>query len=695
MDTKEILKRAWKQHQSGDVAGAEQEYRKVLQQEPDHVQAWFYMGIAHCDQGRLDESVAAYHQVIRLRPNHYAAFTNLGNTLLHLNRLDDAVACMGQSIKLKPDSASSHTNLGLVLLLRGLFAQGWEEYKWRWQTDGVKLPKLDRPRWDGSPLDGKTILLTHEQGLGDTVQFARYAAYLQDRYDCRVLLSCQKGLLPLLRTCGGVDQLLDSKKAPPDFDVFAPLLDLPGLLRQGLEDFPAATPYLSADAGLVQRWREVLADYQGFKVGLVWQGNPKHKSDGKRSIELRQFAPLGQLEGVRFFSLQKGAGSDQLETLAGCLDVVHWGRRIDGKGGAFMDTAAILKNLDLLITVDTAVAHVAGALQVPTWLALAKIPDWRWGLEGRSTVWYPSLRLFRQSEAGDWSAVLAQMAQALQKQAPNIRPKAPDRYRLATSGYNRLGRGRHGLMLYNRNDQDIGRSLDRYGEFSQGEVELFRQVVQPGQTVVEVGANIGAHTLVFSQLVDPTGKVYAFEPQRLVFQSLCANMALNSRTNVHCIQAAVGPAPGQVLVPVLDCEAENNFGGLSVEGHPSGEKVQLVTIDGMDLPQCALVKVDVEGMELKVLRGAVETIDKFKPVLYVENDRGEHSPALIQWLQERDYLMYWHCPPLFNAANYYGNKKNAFGHTVSVNMLCLHRSVKTNITGLRQVEGPHSDWRAQ
>ncbi len=172
-------------------------------------------------------------------------------------------------------------------------------------------------------------------------------------------------------------------------------------------------------------------------------------------------------------------------------------------------------------------------------------------------------------------------------------------------------------------------------------------------------------------------------------------MALNSQAHVHCIQAAVGQAPGQVLVPVLDSEAANNFGGLAAAGHESGEEVPLVTLDGMALSQCALCKIDVEGMELQVLQGEVETIERCRPILYVENDRPEHSPALIGWLQERDYLLYWHCPPLSNAANYYANRKNEFGRTVSVNMLCLHQSVKTNITGLRQVEGPDSDWRAQ
>ncbi len=273
--------------------------------------------------------------------------------------------------------------------------------------------------------------------------------------------------------------------------------------------------------------------------------------------------------------------------------------------------------------------------------------------------------------------------------------KTPTEQVLATCGFNRLTRAKHGLMLFNRHDQYIGRSIDLYGEFSEGEVDFFRQVVRPGNVVVEAGANIGAHThtLPLAKLVGEQGQVYAFEPQRIVFQTLCANVALNGLTNVVARCEAVGDAPGAITVPKLDYSRTNNFGGLSLRQDGDGERVPVVTIDSLELPRCHLLKADVEGMELNVLRGAAQTIEKFRPVLYVENDRAEKSPALIKYLQSLGYVLYWHLPSLFNSQNDFQNPHNEFGHTVSVNMLGFHSSISTNITGLRRVEGPDSNWR--
>jgi FkbM family methyltransferase len=358
-----------------------------------------------------------------------------------------------------------------------------------------------------------------------------------------------------------------------------------------------------------------------------------------------------------------------------------------------VETAAVLKNLDLLITCDTAIAHVAGALGVPVWLLLGYVPDWRWGRSGSSTVWYPTMELFRQKAVGEWGGVLEEVAQALERRWPTIvRRKHYTEYHLATSGFNRLTRTPHGLMLYNRHDRYIGRSIERYGEFSLGEIELFRQAVQPGWHVVEAGANIGAHTLILAQQVGPRGRVYAFEPQRVLFQTLCANMALNSLTHVYCRQEALGAAAGTTYVPWLDYNAENNFGGLSLT-HRQGEPVPVVPLDSLDLPRCDFLKIDVEGMELEVLRGASQTIQRFRPLLYVENDRPEQSAELIRYLQELGYELYWHLPPLYSPHNSFRNPENEFGRTVSVNMLGVHRSVPQNISGLAKVEGPHSDWR--
>ena len=254
--------------------------------------------------------------------------------------------------------------------------------------------------------------------------------------------------------------------------------------------------------------------------------------------------------------------------------------------------------------------------------------------------------------------------------------------------FNRLKDCRHGKMLYNINDMYIGRSLDLYGEFSEGEIDIFKQMVRPGQVVVEVGANIGTHTLFLSQQVGPTGIVLAFEPQRIVFQTLCANLALNSVMNVDCRQAALGAEPGEIRVPSIDYRRPGNFGGLSLGEWQQGEIVPLITLDSLQLGRCHLIKIDVEGMEKQVLQGALSTITRFKPLLYVENDRKEKSLELVQYLTNLGYDMYWHAPPLFNANNFAQNPENVFGEIVSLNMLCIHRSIPQKLEGFQKVELP-------
>ncbi len=252
-------------------------------------------------------------------------------------------------------------------------------------------------------------------------------------------------------------------------------------------------------------------------------------------------------------------------------------------------------------------------------------------------------------------------------------------------GPNRLKRCRHGVMLYNPNDLFVGRSLDLYGEYSEGEVDLFRQVVRPGQVVLDVGANIGPHTVFLARAVGAQGHVVAFEPQRLAFQALCANVALNGLTNVTCRDVVVGAERAAVRVPVLDPAAVQNFGGLSLTGTDEGEVVEQIALDQLALARCDFIKIDVEGMEGQVIAGAADTLRRLRPLLYVENDRKEQSDALVRRLDALGYRMYWHPPPLFNPDNYAGNPDNVFGDTVSLNILCLPRESDMEVTGMPRV----------
>lgn len=260
------------------------------------------------------------------------------------------------------------------------------------------------------------------------------------------------------------------------------------------------------------------------------------------------------------------------------------------------------------------------------------------------------------------------------------------------SEFNRLVQTRYGPLLYNRFDKYVGGSLAAYGEFSAGEAAMFAQLVGAGQVVVEAGANIGAHTIHLAKLVGEAGAVYAFEPQRIVFQTLCANLALNQLVNVVARQQGLGRQCGEMVLPNVDPRVENNFGGLSLLVGGQGERVGIVTIDSLALSRCDLIKVDVEGMEEEVMAGAVGTIAKFRPLLYLENDRAEKSAALIGFLQSLNYRIWWHLSPLFNPDNFAKNSQNIFGGIVSINILCQPAESARAVAGLREIKDANERW---
>jgi len=265
---------------------------------------------------------------------------------------------------------------------------------------------------------------------------------------------------------------------------------------------------------------------------------------------------------------------------------------------------------------------------------------------------------------------------------------------LDPQGFNELRMCKSGPMVYNRHDIYVGGSLAKYGEFSVAEQDLFAQVVRPGSLVVEVGANIGAHTIDLSRLVGADGEVHAFEPQRIVFQTLCANLALNQCTNVFAMHAGVGAKSGSVMVPAPDPATRNNFGGISLHGVTAGERVPIVTLDSLDLPVCHFLKADVEGMEIDVLNGATQMIEMYRPIMFLENDRADRSEELLTRVFDLGYQPYWHLAELFNAANFAGDSENIFPRITSVNVLCLPKEAKVAVNGLRPVTSVKDTWRA-
>ncbi len=315
---------------------------------------------------------------------------------------------IGAPLQLDPNLADAHLNLAQGLLRSGNFAEGWAEYEWRWQRKGMAEAVLDQPRWTGSPLAGRAILLRSEQGFGDLLQFVRYADLLH-RQGGTVIVESPPVLASLMRSCPGVDRVVVHGEPLGEFDVHVPLLSVPGILGTSPETIPAKVPYLWPMQESIERWHEELAAESRLKIGIAWQGNPANLMDAFRSIPLAQFAAIARMRGVQLYSLQSGAGREQLAEVIDDWPIVDFG---DGLGD-FQTPAAVMRNLDLVISCDSAPAHLAGALGVPVWLAITVVPDWRWMLNRQDSPWYPTMRLFRQTRLGDWGGVFQDIQHAL------------------------------------------------------------------------------------------------------------------------------------------------------------------------------------------------------------------------------------------------------------------------------------------
>jgi len=385
-------------------------YDAAIQIEAKFARAWNNRGLTLMRLRRAQDAITSYREALKLQPSYAEAWNNLGLAMQILGQIDEAIRNFSESLRLQSTFASAHTNRAQAWLLKGDFALGFSEYEWRWQLPRYRLAPRNLPLWDGAPLEGRSILLRHEQGLGDTLQFVRYAPLVKERGG-RVVLECPASLHPLLESFGGVDRLIDRGAPAGDCDWQVPLLSLPGLLHTDVGTIPARVPYITASPGRVERWRARLPRGKRL-VGISWQGNPDFSEDVFRSIPLAEFAPLAKVSSVQLISLQKGPGVGQLDSFHKRHHVTEMGEAFDADK-PFLDTAAVMSLLDLVVTSDTAIAHLAGALGRPVWIALSVAPEWRWLLDRTDSPWYPSARLFRQPTLGDWPAVFNEMAELL------------------------------------------------------------------------------------------------------------------------------------------------------------------------------------------------------------------------------------------------------------------------------------------
>ncbi|MEQ1824399.1 MAG: tetratricopeptide repeat protein [Pirellula sp.] len=367
-----------------------------------------------CEMGREIEASALMEPLLQQQPGNIRLLKESAYAWMRLGRYERAVDRYRRVCQLKPDDADSHWNLATCELSRGNFLDGWSEYAWRWKCQSFAdfAPKFDIPQWTGESIHGKRILLNSEQGHGDTIQFIRYASILK-QHGAEVLFHCPPRLETLLSVVEGIDETISIGAPVPECDFRASLMDLPAILGSTLETVPARVPYLDADPIRIQHWRTILGNNPSCNVGIAWHGSTQNQRNAERSIPLIAFAPLASIPGVRIISLQKGAGSEQLSVAATQFPIEDLAHALDIGEDAFVDTAALMKSLDLVVTCDTAIAHLAGALGIPVWMAIPKVGDWRWMVDRTDSPWYPTMRIFRQTKMYDWTTPMQFVANEL------------------------------------------------------------------------------------------------------------------------------------------------------------------------------------------------------------------------------------------------------------------------------------------
>jgi Flp pilus assembly protein TadD len=406
-----------------DLDGAETLHRNALAVQSGFPEALGNLGMVRRLKGDLEGAISLCQEALALRSDYPEALNNLGNALKDARRLHEAVATYEDALRLKPEDADFHLNLSMAMLTLGRFEEGWREYRWRWKSQQLSpaFKDFSKPEWQGEAGEGRVLLIHSEQGFGDTLQFCRYAPLARER-GFRVLIGVQRPLVRLIQSLDGVEKVVADDDPLPRFDLHCPMMSLPFALRTTVETIPAGLPYLSACPADVNRWGERMAALEdgALRVGLVWAGSLRNRSpdliatDRNRSIAPETLAPLMETQGVRFFSLQKDR-----PRVPDALHIIDW--MADCRD--FADTAALIMNLDLVIGVDTAVVHLAGALGKPFWLLNRFNSCWRWLDERDDSPWYPgTLRIFRQKEMGNWKEVLARVRDALSEMVAKASP---------------------------------------------------------------------------------------------------------------------------------------------------------------------------------------------------------------------------------------------------------------------------------
>ncbi|MGH8850662.1 MAG: tetratricopeptide repeat protein, partial [Casimicrobiaceae bacterium] len=599
-----------------DLAAGEALIRRAIAIDGERARTWANLGVALALQHRHDAALEAFERADAIEADTGDDVENFVNLALHLReagRTLDAIALYEKHLPSRP-SPTGHNDYAFALLTAGRLAEGWNQYEFRWMRAPLLQlrPGFNRPPWAGQDLRGKIVMLRAEQGFGDVIQFVRYAPLVK-ALGATVLIQVREGLERLASGFAGVDQVLDRSKSEslPHFDFYANLPSLPRAFGTELGSIPADIPYLHADTASVAKWAPKLGDRK-LSVGLAWAGSPTHSNDRFRSMDLSVLRPILEVGGVRFVSLQKGPAAQTTGLLPEGVDWLDVGPELDD----FSDTAAVISQLDLVLCVDTAVAHLAGALGKPVWVMVAQPADFRW-LEGREdSPWYPTLRLFRQSRRDDWTDVVARVKAALEERVREGAPVLPVKTSAKAAGtvalpwtspaqlnvehrpgLSAVAETRGGILQYLPDEPVVGDSIGWYGEYLQRQLDLLARIVRSGATVMEVGAGVGAHAVFLGRMLGEAGHLFLYESRPVQQRILRQNLAVNGVSNMTVMRRTLGS---------LGEESG------TVDGVPTTE-----TLDELLLERLDWLKVGASADAPDILAGASETLWRLRPLMFL------------------------------------------------------------------------------
>ena len=657
-----------------DVLAAEVQFRQAVKLDAYRAIGWRHLGMAIVRQERYAEAIETFAHADSLDEKNAedsGSFVSLAIALAEEGRSFEAHTLYRARLARQPD-VEGHYAYALSLLTTGHFAEGWQQYEFRWLRASAPSLRLELPcpAWAGQDLSGKTILLHVEQGFGDFIQFARYIPLLK-AVGATVILRLSRPLKNLSRSFDGIDRILERDDVLPDCDYCIYVASLPRAFGTDLSSIPAEIPYLHAEPERAARWARRLGARDALRVGLAWAGNPQHPNDRYRSMTLDALSPLWDVAGVRYVLLQKGPAEAEAGGLPGGLDVVNLGPELED----FADTAAVIGELDLVVCVDTAVAHLAGALGKPVWLLLPRPADFRWLEEGEASPWYPTMRLFRQSRRDHWEEVVVRVKAALQGRARSgatekagdadrwakpqslprpavVQPGVPAGHR---PGFSAVAETRMGIVQYLPDEALIGVSLHWYGEYLQPQLNLLARLLRPGATLLEADAGVGAHALFLGRALGAAGHLMLYEPRPVVQRILRQNLAANRIMNVTLLRRALG------------------------QGDAPGAAVDRETVDELQLERLDWLKINAGELALAVLAGAGETLWRLRPRLFLAAEDESMLSELTQRVRAFSYRCWRMETALFNAENFNRRETDIFAGRTALSLLAIPEEIDVDI----------------